>query len=112
MEIQNIYEHHFPKLTERYFKDKNTYQPWPTSDVISDLVGGDEVFKILYKELYYRHLYSKLPNQLTLDHRFESYENYCDLFNQVLGMWSVLFTSAQPVAGEGWSFCVFRSLKK
>lgn len=85
-EIENIYEHHFPKLTERYFKDKNAYQPWPTADVISDLVGGDEVFKILYRELYYRHLYSKLPNQLTVDHRFESYENYCDLFNQILGL--------------------------
>ena len=37
---------------------------------------------ILYRELYFRHIYSRL--QPTLEQRFESYENYCDLFNYVL----------------------------
>lgn len=44
----------------------------------------DPLFLTLYKELYYRHIYSKLAP--TLDQRFESYENYCDLFNYILGM--------------------------
>ncbi|XP_015749669.1 PREDICTED: eukaryotic translation initiation factor 3 subunit L-like, partial [Acropora digitifera] len=41
-----------------------------------------QVFLILYKELYYRHIYNKLKP--TLDQRFESYFNYCDLFNYIL----------------------------
>lgn len=78
----------------------------------------DAVFLILYKELYYRHIYAKvsvsncsiyqssteeptkcvkafpvfcckycfLYNQggPTLDQRFESYYNYCNLFNYIL----------------------------
>ena len=86
-EIQNIYEHHFPNLTERFFKDKATYQPWPTAETIADLVDDDPLFITLYRELYYRHLYSKMSQtHLTLDHRFASYDNYCDLFNYILGL--------------------------
>ena len=40
------------------------------------------MFITLYRELYYRHIYGKL--QPTLDDRFNSYENYCDLFNFIV----------------------------
>lgn len=91
-------------------------------DVIVPLLSpADAVFLILYKELYYRHIYAKvsvsnsknthqslsiteepaecaetfpvfcckycfLDNQggPTLDQRFESYYNYCNLFNYIL----------------------------
>lgn len=36
----------------------------------------------MYRELYYRHIYSRLTP--TIEHRFHSYENYCDLFNYIL----------------------------
>ncbi|OAJ40717.1 hypothetical protein BDEG_24422 [Batrachochytrium dendrobatidis JEL423] len=55
---------------------------WPEADTISHLVNDDPTFLILYKELYYRHLYSKM--QPTLDDRVRSYTNYCDLFNFIL----------------------------
>ncbi|KAI8850621.1 RNA polymerase I-associated factor PAF67-domain-containing protein [Chytridium lagenaria] len=42
----------------------------------------NQIFLILYKELYYRHVYSKL--QPTLEDRLASYANYCDLFNFIL----------------------------
>ena len=42
----------------------------------------DEVFLTLYRELYYRHIYGRLTP--SLEHRFRSYENYCDLFNYIL----------------------------
>src|SRR5690242_16383944 len=42
----------------------------------------DPVFLVLYKELYYRHIYAKLVP--SLEHRFESWKNYCDLFNYLL----------------------------
>jgi len=40
------------------------------------------LFLILYRELYYRHVYSRL--QPNIDDRFHSYENSCELFNYLL----------------------------
>ncbi|EDO38083.1 predicted protein [Nematostella vectensis] len=77
-EIQSIYENGFNKLTDRYFNKT----PWPEAEFIAPLVSGDQVFLILYKELYYRHIYNKLKP--TVEQRFESYYNYCDLFNYIL----------------------------
>src|SRR6266702_1015227 len=42
----------------------------------------DQLFLILYRELYYRHVYSRL--QPDIDDRFHSYENSCELFNYLL----------------------------
>ena len=42
----------------------------------------DQIFLILYRELYYRHVYSRLTPDL--DDRFHSYENSCELFNYLL----------------------------
>ena len=42
----------------------------------------DPIFLILYRELYYRHVYSRL--QPNIDDRFHSYENSCELFNYLL----------------------------
>ena len=36
----------------------------------------------MYRELYYRHVYSRL--QPDIDDRFSSYENYCSFFNYIL----------------------------
>ncbi|GAB1600003.1 eukaryotic translation initiation factor 3 subunit L-like [Argonauta hians] len=78
-EIQNAYENGFNKLTDRYFR--NT--PWPEIAAVSNIVE-DELFLTLYKELYYRHLYARVPNKTTLQHRIDSYYNYCGLFNYIL----------------------------
>ncbi|KAM4021927.1 eukaryotic translation initiation factor 3 subunit L isoform 1-T1 [Anomaloglossus baeobatrachus] len=79
-EIQDIYENSWTKLTERFFKNS----PWPEAEAIAPQVGNDAVFLILYKELYYRHIYAKVSGGPTLEQRFESYYNYCNLFNYIL----------------------------
>ncbi|XP_061141581.1 eukaryotic translation initiation factor 3 subunit L [Syngnathus typhle] len=79
-EIQDVYENSWNKLTDRFFKTS----PWPDVKSISALVGNDAVFLILYKELYYRHIYAKVSGGPTLHQRFESYYNYCNLFNYIL----------------------------
>jgi len=77
-EIHSMYESGFNKLTEKYFKDST----WPSADLIAPLVNHDQVFLILYKELYYRHIYSKMvPN---IEQRIDSWKNYCDFFNLLL----------------------------
>ncbi|XP_033117662.1 eukaryotic translation initiation factor 3 subunit L-like [Anneissia japonica] len=79
-EVGSCYETSYPKLTEKYFKT----EPWPIPDSVSLLVEKDAVFMILYKELYYRHIYARIQSGLTQDQRFESYYNYCNLFNFIL----------------------------
>eukprot|EP00879_Flechtneria_rotunda_P028433 GHRR01030542.1.p1 GENE.GHRR01030542.1~~GHRR01030542.1.p1 ORF type:complete len:257 (+),score=59.36 GHRR01030542.1:165-935(+) len=78
-EIESMYEVSFPKLSERHFKQG----PWPQVTAIQDLVDNDHVFCLLYKELYFRHLYAK--TQPSLRARCESWDNYCDLFGVILG---------------------------
>uniref|UniRef100_A0A8W8MD78 Eukaryotic translation initiation factor 3 subunit L n=1 Tax=Magallana gigas TaxID=29159 RepID=A0A8W8MD78_MAGGI len=79
-EIQNAYENGFNKLTERFFKTS----PWPEAEVVAPIVQNDHLFLILYKELFYRHIYARVQNGPTLEQRFESYYNYCNLFNYIL----------------------------
>jgi len=79
-DIQNAYETGFPRLTDKFFNK----QKWPTYDVIAPLVGQSEIFEILYKELYYRHIYAHVTNGPTIEERFDSYYNYCALFNLIL----------------------------
>ena len=50
--------------------------------LIVDQYDADQLFLILYRELYYRHVYSRL--QPDIDDRFHSYENSCELFNYLL----------------------------
>ena len=83
-EVHSIYESSFNQLTDRYYKTS----PWPPAEAIAPLVDNDTQFLLLYKELYYRHIYSKL--QPTLEQRVESWANYCDIFN-------LLLSADQPV---------------
>ncbi|PZC84338.1 eukaryotic translation initiation factor 3 subunit L isoform X2 [Helicoverpa armigera] len=79
-EILNLYENTFPKLTEQYFE--NT--PWPDENEVAPVVDNDHVFMILYKELYYRDIYARVPGGPKPEQRFHSFYNYCDLFNYIL----------------------------
>lgn len=39
---------------------------------------------VLYKELYYRHIYARVSGGPSLDQRIQSFYNYCNLFNYIL----------------------------
>jgi translation initiation factor 3 subunit L len=79
-EIQNAYENGFNKLTDKFFKNS----PWPEAEEVAKVIHKDSLFLILYKELYYRHVYARVSGGPNLDQRFESYFNYCALFNYIL----------------------------
>jgi len=88
--VENMYEDGFYKISEFYFKDK----PWPAPDAVQDITeekDDQSIFMILYRELYYRHIYARLKP--TLEHRFDSYSNYCELF-------AYLLASDEPVKIE------------
>ena len=77
-EIYSMFDSSFNKLSERYFKNS----PWPPAEAIAEFVDNDHVFCLLYKEMYYRHLYARLTP--TLDQRIQSWETYCQLFGIIL----------------------------
>ncbi|KAK6169059.1 hypothetical protein SNE40_020183 [Patella caerulea] len=80
-EIQDAYENGFTQLTESFFKTS----PWPEADSIAPIIAKeDPIFMILYRELHFRHIYARVPSGPSLDQRFESYYNYCNLFNYIL----------------------------
>lgn len=89
--IQDLYENYWNKLTERYFKS----EPWPEPVIVQDAfksinVEMTDVFRILYTELYYRHVYAsgqaKGNNEfgrLSFE-RYRSWENYVEFFNLII----------------------------
>lgn len=76
--ITSMYEQGWNKLTQAHYAQSE----WPEAETIAPLVQNDQVFMTLYRELYFRHVYAKL--QPTIDDRFQSYENICELFNYLL----------------------------
>ena len=66
-EVANLYENSWPKLTEEYFKTT----PWPDAEEIAPFVHDDSLFLILYKELYYRHIYARISGGPKIEQRFE-----------------------------------------
>uniref|UniRef100_A0A7S0N753 Eukaryotic translation initiation factor 3 subunit L n=1 Tax=Cryptomonas curvata TaxID=233186 RepID=A0A7S0N753_9CRYP len=78
--IQACYEYKFNGISERYYKNLL----WPHPDQVYPLVEQDDVFMLLYRELYFRHAHARLSSSLTLEQRVESYENYCTLFRRIL----------------------------
>ncbi|KAJ7472258.1 eukaryotic translation initiation factor 3 subunit 6 [Mycena galericulata] len=86
---QAVLENNLPEITVAYESGWNKYTEkfyarteWPEAEIIAPLVNDDPIFLILYRELYYRHVYSRL--QPNVDDRFHSYENSCELFNYLL----------------------------
>lgn len=114
-EITGCYDSSWNKLSERFFSNTT----WPSSDLVAPLVDNDKVFLILYKELSFRHIYSKL--QPTIEQRFASFYNYCDFFNHLLNaetpvqlelpnqwLWDII----DEFIYQFQSFCQFRSKLK
>ncbi|XP_017890437.1 eukaryotic translation initiation factor 3 subunit L [Ceratina calcarata] len=80
-EVQNLYETSFPKISEQFFEKSS----WPDATAIKPFVDNDSLFLCLYKELYYRHIYARTSSHgPTLQHRLDSFSNYCELFNHLL----------------------------
>ncbi|KEP45784.1 eukaryotic translation initiation factor 3 subunit L [Rhizoctonia solani 123E] len=111
-EITNAYDQGWNRLTEKYYSKSE----WPEAELIGPLVNDDPIFLILYRELYYRHVYSKL--QPEIDDRFHSYENSCELFNYLLNsegpvqlelpdqwLWDII----DEFIYQFQSFCVWRA---
>ncbi|KAI7755207.1 hypothetical protein M8C21_005558, partial [Ambrosia artemisiifolia] len=77
-EIHQMYETSFKTLSEHFFKEK----AWPCVEAVAEYVDNDHVFCLLYREMWFRHLYARLNP--TLNHRIHSWDNYCTLFQVVL----------------------------
>lgn len=112
-EIHQMYETSFQTLSERLFKDT----PWPSVDAVSHYVDNDHVFCLLYREMWFRHLYARLSP--TLKQRIDSWDNYCSLFQVVLhgvvnmqlpNQW--LWDMVDEFVYQFQSFCQYRAKMK
>ena len=75
--ILALYEGAWNELSEKWYKNSS----WPKVEVIAPFVNNDALFLVLYKEMYYRHVYSLNSGTLvTLEDRVESFQNYFNLF--------------------------------
>ncbi|KAL4425846.1 hypothetical protein ABPG75_009862 [Micractinium tetrahymenae] len=108
-EVFVMYSHTFPHLSERFFKGAT----WPPVEAVLHLVDGDHVFGLLYKEMYYRHLYAS--TKPTVEQRIDSWENYRELFSVILNsnlnmllpnLW--LWDMVDEFVYQFQSFCQFR----
>jgi len=77
-EIHKLYEDTFNKISIENFKQKK----WPSANAVSEQISSEPLFLIFYKELYYRHIYSRL--QVQFDDRRGSWENYCKLLDLII----------------------------
>lgn len=78
-EIHRLYEDTFNKLTDKYYKSTR----WPSVEAVEKTVSNEPLFIILYKELYYRHIYARL-NPVPFEDRMGSWDNYCRLLDLVI----------------------------
>mmetsp|Transcript_5827 Transcript_5827/g.13773 ORF Transcript_5827/g.13773 Transcript_5827/m.13773 type:complete len:518 (-) Transcript_5827:109-1662(-) len=76
--IHTLYEDTFNKLTEKHYKTLR----WPHVDRVKEDVSDEPLFLILYQELYYRHIFSRLTP--TFEDRRRSWENYCKLLDLII----------------------------
>jgi translation initiation factor 3 subunit L len=77
-EILSMYEKSFGAISERYFKAS----AWPAVEAITKYADDDHVFCLLYREMYFRHVYGKATP--SLEQRRESWDNYANLFSVIL----------------------------
>ena len=70
----------FHKLSEDVFKDK----PWPKIETFDESLNLHSNVVLLYREFYYRHIFSKLPTMTSdINLRCEAWKNYLTLFDSL-----------------------------
>lgn len=121
--IKQLYEYKWNALSSDLFKNES----WPTVEKLAE--EGLELelqFKILYKELYYRHIYDRVGAQkkdkesefgtMTYE-RFKSWQNYVELFNLIINteevpVWSLPSTWLWDIMDEFiYQFSQFRTFR-
>ncbi|CAI5731209.1 unnamed protein product [Hyaloperonospora brassicae] len=77
-DMARLYDREFPNLTNNYFKQTS----WPEPSAIQSLVHDDATFLLLYKQLYFRHLFSRLQPGMAM--KVASWTTYVALFDGLL----------------------------
>lgn len=78
-EIQHLYEHSFPKLSESFFEKRE----WPDEKEVCEVIKRDDFSLTLYKELYFRHIHARIQGGPQFEQRVASFYNYCEFFNHI-----------------------------
>lgn len=76
-ELHKLYEDTFNKLVDKHYKNTKLPSAATVAAELSIEDPNNSLFMILYKDLYYRHVYTKFNP--TYEDRRGSWENYCKL---------------------------------
>ncbi|CAI5729728.1 unnamed protein product [Peronospora farinosa] len=78
LDMARLYDREFHNLTNNYFKQTS----WPEPSAVKSLVDNNPTFLLLYKQIYFRHLFSRM--QPGMDMKVASWETYVAIFDGVL----------------------------
>ena len=93
-----MYQNEYGKLSDQLAKsnsrpNRNREQQgavsadmkWPSLQEASPFLGDSQAVRLVYQELYYRHIFSKFPEKnLVAQDRQESFANYQLIFDQLM----------------------------
>jgi hypothetical protein len=79
LRISELFTKEFEKISEELFKE----EPWPDEDLIRQIkqTSLKEITLLIYKELRFRHIYSKLS--ISEEQKKEAHRNYIKLFEEL-----------------------------
>lgn len=90
--FEDMYQNEYTKLSEQLVKQRkrdNRFQQeqmcrWPSVNEAQQFLGDSFIVQVVYKELYYRHIFSRFNEKnLLAQDRFDAYCNYQIMFDQI-----------------------------
>jgi len=82
--LDEMYLKDYSKLSDQIAKMKlGSSNKWPSIDEAKTFLGDDFNLLLLYRELYFRHVYAKCDKQITGLERIQSWETYQSLFEKI-----------------------------
>ncbi|CAD7963762.1 unnamed protein product [Amoebophrya sp. A120] len=98
--VEDIFVKEYPKLSEGIFRQKHgKNQKWPSLEDARACLSDNHNVHLLYKELYYRHLFSRLDKHVTAMDRVDAWNNYQDIFDRVGKDLQAISDGQQPPTG-------------
>ncbi|CAD7963245.1 unnamed protein product [Amoebophrya sp. A25] len=83
-ELEEMFVKEYSKISDQIYKQKlGKSQRWPSEEEARVYLGQNRNVLMLYRELYYRHLFSKLDKAVTGPERVEAWENYQAIFDKL-----------------------------
>eukprot|EP00392_Amoebophrya_sp_AT5.2_P002624 g2629.t1 len=83
-DVDDMFVKEYPKVSEAIFRGKHgKNQKMPSLTDALSCLGDNHNVHLLYKELYYRHIFSKMDKAVTVEDRIDAWNNYQQIFERL-----------------------------